>query len=153
MHASTLAVSLLLATACAFGTTMTAASTTLAPDNPFALESTLPYKLPPLDKIQNAHFAPGLTAGMAEQRKEIDAIKSNGAAPTFENTIVALEKSGDLLNRVSTVFFNLSSSNSNPEIEAVQTDMAPNCRPTPMRSFSIQRCSHASKSSTTSAMP
>lgn len=122
MHASTaLAASLLLATTCAFGTTMTR----LSPDNPFARESTLPYRLPPLDKIQNSHFAPALEAGMAEQRKEIDAIKSNSAEASFENTIVALEKSGDLLNRVTTVFFNLSASNTNPEIEAVQTDMAP----------------------------
>src|SRR5262245_106802 len=122
MRSSTvLAALLLLATTAAFGNTMTR----LAADNPFAHESTLPYKLPPFDKVKNAHFEPALEAGMAEQRKEIDAIKSSSAAPTFDNTIVTLEKSGQLLNRVTTVFFNLSASNTNPDIEALQTKMAP----------------------------
>lgn len=108
----------------ALGTTMNATAA-LPPDNPFARESTLPYKLPPLDKIRNEHYVPALQAGMAEQRKEVADIASNKAAPTFENTIVALERSGQLLTRASTVFFALSSSNTNPVIEQAQTDMAP----------------------------
>ncbi|HEY0940851.1 MAG TPA: M3 family metallopeptidase [Steroidobacter sp.] len=103
----------------------TADQSTLSPDNPFARESTLPYKWPPLDKIKNEHYVPALEAGMAEQRKEVAAIANNEAAATFENTIVALERSGQLLNRAATVFFALSSSNTNPEIEKAQTEMAP----------------------------
>ena len=97
----------------------------LAPDNPFARESTLPYQLPPFDKIKDEHFEPALLAGMAEQRKEIDAIAKNPAAPTFENTIVAMERSGELLTRASAVFGNLTASNTNPQLEALQTEMSP----------------------------
>jgi peptidyl-dipeptidase Dcp len=100
-------------------------STALAPDNPFANESTLPYRLPPLDKIKDESFRPALLAGMAEARKEIDAIAKNPAAPTFENTIVAMERSGQLLSRAVTVFFNLIASNTNPQLEALQTEMSP----------------------------
>lgn len=111
----------------ALGTmTMNAIATpALSPDNPFARESTLPYKWPPLDKIENEHYVPAMEAGMAEQRKEVTDIVDNKAAPTFENTIVALERSGQLLNRVTTIFFALSSSNTNPDIEKAQTEMAP----------------------------
>jgi len=97
----------------------------LPSDNPFARESTLPYHLPPFDKIKDADFQPALLAGMAEQRKEIDAITKRSAAPTFENTIVAMERSGELLTRVSSVFGNLSASNTNPQLEALQTEMSP----------------------------
>ncbi|MDY6944142.1 MAG: M3 family metallopeptidase [Pseudomonadota bacterium] len=103
----------------------TAAQTTLSPDNPFARESTLPFKWPPLDKIKDQHYVPALEAGMAEQRREVAAIAGNEAAPSFENTIVALERSGQLLNRAATVFYALSSSNTNPQIEQAQTEMAP----------------------------
>src|SRR5687767_1779292 len=112
----------------ALGMTMNATaapSAKLPPDNPFIHESTLPYKLPPLDKVKNEHFVPAIEAGMVEQRKEVADIVDNKAAPSFENTIVALERSGQLLNRATTVFFNLSSSHSNPEIEKAQTAMAP----------------------------
>src|SRR5688500_17161251 len=112
----------------ALGMTMNATaapSAKLPADNPFLRDSTLPYKLPPLDKIKNEHFVPALEAGMAEQRKEVADIANNPAAPTFENTIVALERSGQLLNRAATVLFNLSSSHTNPVIEHAQTDMAP----------------------------
>ena len=108
----------------ALGTPMNAIAA-LPPDNPFVRESTLPYKLPPLDQIKNEHFVPALEAGMAEQRQEVTAIATSKAAPTFENTIVALERSGQLLTRASTVFFILSSSHTNPVIEQAQTDMAP----------------------------
>jgi peptidyl-dipeptidase Dcp len=116
---------LLLATTCSLPLTMTSVASTLPADNPFARESALPYQLPPLDTIRNEHFAPGIEAGMAEQRKEIDAIAQNGAAPTFDNTIVAMEKSGLLLTRVSATFGNLTASNTNSELEKVQTQMAP----------------------------
>jgi peptidyl-dipeptidase Dcp len=100
-------------------------STQLPSDNPFARESTLPYRLPSFDKIKDADFKPALLAGMAEQRKEIDAIATNTAAPTFENTIVAMERSGQLLTRVGAVFGNLTASNTNPQLEALQTEMSP----------------------------
>jgi peptidyl-dipeptidase Dcp len=112
----------------ALGTTTmnaTADQPTLSADNPFARESTLPFKWPPLDKIKNEHYVPALEAGMAEQRKEVAAIANNKAEPTFDNTIVALERSGQLLNRAATVFYALSSSNTNPDIEKAQTEMAP----------------------------
>ena len=84
-----------------------------------------PISLPPLDKIKDEHFEPALVAGMAEQRKEIDAIAKNPAAPTFENTIVAMERSGQLLTRASAVFGNLTASNTNPQLEkAADGDVA-----------------------------
>ncbi|HEX7114401.1 MAG TPA: M3 family metallopeptidase [Steroidobacter sp.] len=121
-----LAVSLLAVTGLALGQSMNDTSTTsLSPDNPFARLSPLPYQTPPLDKIKNEHFRPALLAGMAEQLEEMEAIANNPEPPTFENTIVAMERSGQLLSRVSAVFGNLASSNTNPEIEQLQTEMSP----------------------------
>lgn len=97
----------------------------LSADSPFARPSTLPYYLPPFDRIKDADFRPAFEAGMAEHRKEIDAIDSNKAAATFENTVVAMEKTGRLLDRVASVFFNLNSSNTNPEILKIASEMAP----------------------------
>ncbi len=97
----------------------------LAAENPFAKPSTLPYQLPPFDRVKDADFRPAFEAGMAEHRKEIEAIANNAAAPTFENTLVAMEKSGRLLDRVASVFFNLNSSNTNPEILKIASEMAP----------------------------
>ncbi len=97
----------------------------LSPDNPFARPSTLPYHLPLFDRIKDADFRPAFEAGMAEQRREIEAIDRGPAPPSFENTLVALEKSGQLLNRVSSVFFNLNGSNTNPEILKIAAEMAP----------------------------
>lgn len=98
---------------------------TVAPANPFASPSTLPYEVPPFDRITNADYAPAFDAGMAEHRKEIEAIASRSAAPTFDNTIVAMERSGQILNRVATVFFSLASTHTSPEIQALQADYAP----------------------------
>ncbi len=97
----------------------------LSSDNPLAKPSTLPYQAPPLDKIKNEHFGPAIEEGMAEQIKEIEAISTNSAAPTFENTIVAIERSGDLLTRATDVFYNLTASNTNPDLEKLQTELAP----------------------------
>ena len=74
------------------------------PQNPFYAASTLPYHAPPFDRIKDTDYQPALEAGMAEQIKEVEAIANNPAAPTFENTLVALEKSGQLYNRVAEVF-------------------------------------------------
>jgi len=93
--------------------------------NPFFQPSALPYQLPPFDKIANADFRPAYEAGMAEQRREVDAIAQNASEPTFENTIVALERSGRLLTRVSKTFSNLNVSNTDDERQKIEADMAP----------------------------
>jgi peptidyl-dipeptidase Dcp len=126
MRSSTLvAAALVLAATAAPGKAVNDSNAQLASDNPFARESTLPYRLPPFDKIKNDDFRPALLAGMAAERKEIDAIARNSAAPTFENTIVAMERSGELLTRATTVFGNLTASNTNPQLEELQTEMSP----------------------------
>ncbi|HEY9412630.1 MAG TPA: M3 family metallopeptidase [Jiangellaceae bacterium] len=95
------------------------------PDNPFLSPSDLPYQLPPFERIDIGHYAPAFDHGMAEQRAEIEAIATDPAAATFENTIVALERSGQVLQRVSAVFFNQASSDTNPDIQAIQADVSP----------------------------
>ncbi|MFJ8916140.1 M3 family metallopeptidase [Amycolatopsis sp. NPDC102389] len=97
----------------------------ISQDNPFAAPSELPYALPPFDRIADEHFLPAFEAGLAEHAAEIEEIAGSAEPPTFENTIVALEKSGRLLSRVSSVFFNLAGSNANDEIQRVQAEMAP----------------------------
>jgi peptidyl-dipeptidase Dcp len=102
-----------------------AQATTASTDNPLLVPSTLPLHYPPFDKIRNEDYAPAFEKGMAEKLAEVDAIAANPAKPTFENTIVALERSGATLNRVNLAFFNLTSSNTNPALDAVQRDIAP----------------------------
>lgn len=95
------------------------------PPNPLLEESSLPYHLPPFDKIKNEHFAPAYEQGMAEQLKEVDAVATNHEKPTFANTVVALERSGRLLARVDKTFSSLSAANTNPTIQEVEAAMAP----------------------------
>ncbi|GAA5169957.1 MULTISPECIES: M3 family metallopeptidase [Amycolatopsis] len=97
----------------------------LSPDNPFASPSELPYGLPPFDRIADEHYAPAFEAGLAEHAAEVEAIAANPEPPTFDNTIVALEKSGRLLSRVASVFFNLTSSDTNPVLQDLQAEVAP----------------------------
>ncbi|WP_425608307.1 M3 family metallopeptidase [Thermomonas flagellata] len=92
---------------------------------PFAAPSPLDLNYPQFDKIQDSDFAPAFDAGMAEQLREIAAIADNPAPPTFQNTIVAMEKSGWLLDRASNVFFNLVATDKNPAREQIQRDYAP----------------------------
>jgi peptidyl-dipeptidase Dcp len=106
-------------------TTMTTHELQLAADNPFARESELPYQAPPLNRISDAHFKPALEAGMAQQRREIEAIIHDQAAPTFANTIAALERSGQLLTRTQAVFGSITASNTNHDLELLQTELAP----------------------------
>jgi len=94
-------------------------------DNPFATPSTLLFGLPQFKDIHDTDYMPAFTAGMAQQLREVKAITHNPAAPTFENTIVAFERSGALLNRVSKVFFNLSQSNTDPAMEKVEQEVTP----------------------------
>ncbi len=93
--------------------------------NPLLTESTLPYLLPPFDKIKNEHFAPAMKQGMAAQIKEVEAIAANQEPATFENTVVALEKSGQLLTRVDRIFSNLVGANTNPTLQKIESEMAP----------------------------
>jgi peptidyl-dipeptidase Dcp len=93
--------------------------------NPLLTASALPFGAPPFDRIQDGDFAPAFEAGMKSQLEEVEAIAGNPAAPTFENTLVALEKSGQLLGRVSLVFNGLTAANTNPALQQVQQDVAP----------------------------
>ncbi len=102
-----------------------APSPTPMTENPLLKESTLDFHYPPFDKIRNEHYLPAYEQGMAEQLKEIAPIASNPAPPTFENTIVALEKTGELLSRVDRIFSNLSGANTNPEMQKIESAMAP----------------------------
>ena len=93
--------------------------------NPLLQPSPLAFHFPPFDKIKDSDFAPAFEAGMAEHRKEIDAITHDPSAPTFDNTIVAMERGGRTLTRVVKTFFNLSASNTDEAMEQVETEMAP----------------------------
>lgn len=93
--------------------------------NPFFEAYNTPFEVPPFDKIKNEHFAPALREGMRIQQEEIDVIVNNAEAPTFQNTIEAMENSGELLSKVSTVFGNLNSANTSDELQAIARDMAP----------------------------
>ena len=95
------------------------------PQNPFYAASTLPYHAPPFDRIKDTDYQPALEAGMAEQIKEVEAIANNPAAPTFENTLVALEKSGQLYNRVAEVFDGVTQANTNPTLDKVDEIESP----------------------------
>ncbi len=92
--------------------------------NPFANRSDLPYELPPFDLIRDEHYLPAFYAGCEEQLAEVNAILESGA-PTFENTIVALEKSGRMLFRVLSVFYNKSSADTNEAIDKIEEELAP----------------------------
>jgi peptidyl-dipeptidase Dcp len=93
--------------------------------NPFFKVSPLPFHYPQFDQIKDEHFAPAFAEGMAQQLKEIDAIANSAKAPTFDNTIVAMERSGQLLARVSTTFSNLQGANTNDKLDAIDRDMSP----------------------------
>lgn len=116
------------------GTAMTAAATAQAapvpasaptPTGPFAAKSTLPFEAPDFTKITEADYLPAFEQGMAIQRAEVAAIIANPEAPTFENTIVALEVSGEMLGRVARVFYALSGANTTPGIDAIDTEIGP----------------------------
>ena len=94
-------------------------------DNPFLRESALPYHLPPFDKIKDEQFVPATEAGMQEQLKEVDAIAANAEKPTFDNTVVALERTGRLLDRVQRTFSNLNAADTNPTRQKIDTELAP----------------------------
>lgn len=106
--------------------TITMDSTTVSTEqNPFYTESSLYMKYPEFDKIKNKHYTPAFEKGMADHMAEIDAIAERADSPTLENTIISMEKSGALLDRVATVFFALTSANTNDAMEKIRSEMAP----------------------------
>mgnify|MGYP003966235935 FL=1 len=94
-------------------------------ENPFYSESDLYMKFPPFDKIKNEHYLPAFEKGIKEHIIEIGTIANNDQDPTFNNTIIAMETSGQLLDRVSTVFFSLTSAHTNDDMEKIRSEMAP----------------------------
>ena len=94
-------------------------------ENPLLTESTLPFGAPPFDKIRNEHYMPAFEQGIAEAKAEIDAIVANPAAPSFENTIEALENAGQTLDRVSGIFYNLLEADTDDEMQQIAEDISP----------------------------
>ena len=95
------------------------------PSNPFYSPSTLPFQAPPFDKIKDSDYQPAIEAGMAQQLGEIEAIANDPAPPTFDNTLVAIEKSGQLYRRVIEAFDGVTGANTNPTLQAVEKAEAP----------------------------
>lgn len=98
---------------------------TATAENPFFAEYDTPFQVPPFDIIKPEHFIPAYEKGMEQEKAEIEKLADNPEAPTFENTIVALDRAGKLLSDVSRVFGGLSGANTNDEIKAIQKEMAP----------------------------
>jgi peptidyl-dipeptidase Dcp len=111
--------------AMAVGVGGVAGAQAFGPANPFYAESPLPFQAPPFDKIKDADYEPAMDAGMAQARAENEAIANRSEAPTFDNTIVAMEKSGQLLSRVTLVFFGVTQANTNDTLQKVQETVTP----------------------------
>ncbi|HTD21199.1 MAG TPA: peptidyl-dipeptidase Dcp [Terriglobales bacterium] len=119
---------LIISAAVVIGLTVSSAPASgveFGPYNPFFAPSSLPFQAPAFDKIKDEDYQPAIEAGMAEQRKEVQTIADNPASPTFENTIVAMEKSGQLLTRVQRVFSAVTGANTNPALQKVKATEAP----------------------------
>lgn len=111
--------------ACNSKQNQSASTDSLTSANPFFTASTLPYQAPAFDKIQNSDYKPALEAGMKQQLAEIQKIADNTEAPTFENTLIAMEKTGQLFYRVNMVFNCVAGANTNPELQKLQEEEAP----------------------------
>ena len=94
-------------------------------DNPLLIESALPYRYPAFDKIKDDDFVPAIETGMRDQLKEVEAVADNSDQPTFDNTIVALERTGRLLDRAQRTFSNLNACDTNPTRQKIDKEMAP----------------------------
>ena len=94
-------------------------------DNPFFTEYTTPFQVPPFDKIDTSHYMPAFIEGMKQHNDEIASIVNNQDAPTFENTILAFDKSGELLTKVSKVFFNVMQANTNDNLQLIAQKISP----------------------------
>ena len=120
-----ISASLLLSVAPATYLMAASAPAYAAAANPFAVASTLPYHAPRFDQIKDSDYKPAFEQGMKEQLAEMAAIAGNSAAPTFDNTIVAMEKSGRMLDRTASTFFNVQGANTNDALDKVQSWVAP----------------------------
>jgi len=94
-------------------------------ENPFLQPYTTPHQTAPFDKVKNEYYLPALKEGLVQGRKDVDAIVNNAAKPTFDNTIVALERSGDLLGKVASVLFNLNSAETTPDLQKIVREASP----------------------------
>jgi peptidyl-dipeptidase Dcp len=94
-------------------------------DNPLFAVSTLQFEFPTFDKFKNEHFAPAFAEALRQHAAEIKAITDNSAEPSFDNTVVAMERAGQMLGRVARIFSNLTATNTNPTLEALSRDLAP----------------------------
>ncbi len=104
---------------------LVAAPLAAAEPNPFFLKSPLQYQAPPFDRIHDADYAPAIEEGMKRQIAEIETIANNPEPPSFANTLEAMERSGDLLTRVTKVFFNLAQSNTDEAMQKIRAEEAP----------------------------
>src|SRR5690349_9143714 len=102
-----------------------AATATLPASNPFAKPSTLPFQTPDFSKIKDSDYLPALLAGMAQQKREVLAIANSPAPPTFANTVVAMERSGLLLERTELAFSAVNGANTNDTLQATDTKTSP----------------------------
>jgi len=102
-----------------------ASAADFGPHNPFYAPSALPFSAPPFDRIKDADYRPAVEAGMAQQLAEIKRIANNPAPPTFENTLVAMERTGRLLRRALAAFGGVSEANTDPALQAAKTALAP----------------------------
>ncbi len=96
-----------------------------ADSNPFLSEYNTPFEVPPFDKIQLEHYKPAFMQGMEEEAKEVEAIANNPEAATFENTIVALDQSGKLIRKVSSVFYGQNSADTSDEMQEISRELSP----------------------------
>jgi len=116
-------ISLILAAVCLIYITGCKKNTTMV--NPFFAEYATPFEVPPFDRIDTTHFQPAFEEGIKLQKNEIEAIINNADAPDFENTIYAFDRSGKFLTRVSYVFYNLNSANTNDQMQAIARNIDP----------------------------
>src|SRR5271170_1467193 len=101
------------------------ATPAFGPSTPFYAPSALPFHAPPFDKIKDRDYQLAIEAGMAQELDEIRAIADNPAPPTFENTLVAMEKTGELFRRASAAFDGVTGANTNPGLQKIEEDLAP----------------------------
>ncbi len=125
VFSSTACLSLLLAGAGFLRPVTAFADAMTKTDNPLLTESTLPFHLPPFDKIKDADYLPAFEQGMADHLKEVEVIANNKEPATFENTVVAMERSGLTLERVNRIFGNLAGANTNPDMQKTETEVSP----------------------------
>ena len=94
-------------------------------DNPLMRKSDLQYQAPIFDKIKDEHFKPAFEVGMQLQNRDLERLADSKLPPTFENTVLVLENSGELLGRATGIFYNLTGSNTNPTLQAIEEEYAP----------------------------